>query len=254
MCFGSDEETCPNGNLYRIIGLFDDDKDGTYNIKLINNSSIGNDFFDYDDISFNSLIDINNDNNKYTISQMNNILAAPENPSGSNEWATADINYYINNDLFWNNLGEWQNMIATTSWIVGGNSDDNISNATVKTTFQNEIVSPVANTSFSGKIGLMYVSDYGYAAAPSNWTTELNNYESATSTNWLYLGSEEWTISKDTSSGQLVFSIQSNGEIWFHFVSNPDSSPNFRACFYLIDDLILEKGLGTVSDPYRLSL
>ena len=35
VCFGSDEETCPAENLYRIIGVFDDDKDSNYQIKLI---------------------------------------------------------------------------------------------------------------------------------------------------------------------------------------------------------------------------
>src|SRR5699024_3568794 len=41
VCFGSDATTCPNDNIYHIIGLFDDDKDGIYNIKLIKNTSIG---------------------------------------------------------------------------------------------------------------------------------------------------------------------------------------------------------------------
>ena len=42
VCFGSDDTTCPADNLYRIIGAFDDDKDGNYQIKLIKNTSIGN--------------------------------------------------------------------------------------------------------------------------------------------------------------------------------------------------------------------
>ena len=33
VCFGSDEETCPNDNLYRIIGVFNDT--GEYQVKLI---------------------------------------------------------------------------------------------------------------------------------------------------------------------------------------------------------------------------
>ena len=35
VCFGSDSETCRDEYLYRIIGVFDKDSDGKYNVKLI---------------------------------------------------------------------------------------------------------------------------------------------------------------------------------------------------------------------------
>ena len=35
VCFGSNAATCPNDNLYRIIGVFDEDRDEEYNVKLI---------------------------------------------------------------------------------------------------------------------------------------------------------------------------------------------------------------------------
>ena len=35
ICFGSDADTCPDEYLYRIIGVFDEDGDGEYNVKLI---------------------------------------------------------------------------------------------------------------------------------------------------------------------------------------------------------------------------
>ena len=253
VCFGSDELTCADDNLYRIIGLFDDDQDGIYNIKLISNNSIGNSNWDSDNISFNSLIDINNGNNEYTISQMNNILAAPENPFGGNEWATADINYYINYDLFWNKLeNKWQNMIATTVWNVGGNTDDNILYTSVKNAYQNEIINPIENITYSDEIGLMYVSDYGYAASPGNWTTRLSDYDNDTNTanNWMYMGLFEWTITTHTPGSAYVFYVHYYGDLGY---SNPDEGNAARPVFYLKSNVRLVDGNGTASDPYKIA-
>src|SRR5699024_7955385 len=52
VCFGSTESPCPEENLYRIIGIFDDDKDTNYQIKLIKadyvtNVMLGTDGRDY---------------------------------------------------------------------------------------------------------------------------------------------------------------------------------------------------------------
>ncbi len=61
----------------------------------------------------------------------------------------------------------------------------------------------------------MYISDYVYGASPSAWTLigkdndDSKSYTSASSINWLYLGSNEWTISSYDSS--VVFSISSYG-------------------------------------------
>ena len=70
----------------------------------------------------------------------------------------------------------WSDKIATTVWKVGGNTWANIGTQPAKTAYQNEIVSPVSTnttdnaTTYSAKVGLMYASDYGFAAAPSAWT------------------------------------------------------------------------------------
>ena len=142
-------------------------------------------------------------------------------------------------------------MIATTVWNVGGNTDDNILYTSVKNAYQNEIVNPIENITYSDEIGLMYVSDYGYAAAPSNWTTELNNYESATSTNWLYLGSEEWTISRRTDDGYDAFTVDDAGS-----VGSSGVAFTYAVCpsFYLESNVVLTGGTGNSSDPYRLDI
>ena len=147
-------------------------------------------------------------------------------------------------------------MIATTVWNVGGNTDDNILYTSVKNAYQNEIINPIENITYSDEIGLMYVSDYGYAASPGNWTTRLSDYDNDTNTanNWMYMGSEEWTISRSTSLGLQVFNIQDNGSLSRYFVNNPGSSLNFRPCFYLKNSVLLNNGTGSMSDPFKISI
>ena len=219
VCFGGDAATCPDDNLYRIIGLFDDDKDGVYNIKLIKNTSIG----------------------KYTWDSGN-----------SNTWDAStkpSIRTTLNSTFLETIDSPWQEKIATQNWKVGGMALDEA--ATAKEYYNTEIGSRSGSTTDKMKIGLMYVSDYGYAAAPSNWTTAVYDYNNVTSTNWLYLGDYEWTISRstvDTSRAFLVYDaggVRGSGYVTFAGAVRPS--------FYLESSVVLTGGTGTSSDPYKLS-
>ena len=61
------------------------------------------------------------------------------------------------------------------------------------------------------KIGLMYASDYGFAAEPSAWSTTLNKYSqsSVTSVNWMYMGLGEWTIARNSGQSEQDYSDSS---------------------------------------------
>ena len=218
VCFGLDAATCPDDNLYRIIGLFDDDKDGTYNIKLIKNTSYGSYAWDSGE---------------------------------SNRWNSStkpDIRNTLNSTFLGTINSTWQEKIATHVWKVGGMDQDQ--SATAKDYYNTEIVSSSGSTTDNMKIGLMYVSDYGYAAAPSNWTTELYDYESATSTNWLYLGNE-WTISRRADNTNNAFYVDDSG-----YVGRYNGTGAYAVCpsFYLESNVSIIGGTGTSSDPYRLAV
>ena len=218
VCFGSDAAECPNDNLYRIIGLFDDDKDGIYNIKLIKNISIG-------DYEWNS--------------------------GDSNTWNAStkpSIRTTLNSTFLGTINSTWQKKIATQNWKVGGTYRDDA--ATAKDYYNTEIGSSSGSTTDSMKIGLMYVSDYGYAAAPSNWTTELIHYESATSTNWLYLGDYEWTISRSTDASYSAFYVSRSGYVNY---SNGTNTRAVRPSFYLESSVSISGGTGNSSDPYKIA-
>lgn len=60
-----------------------------------------------------------------------------------------------------------------------GNTQTNIVSVVPATAYKNEIINPVSTnttdgvTEYTAKIGMMYASDYGFAADPSTWTKSL---------------------------------------------------------------------------------
>ena len=93
--------------------------------------------------------------------------------AGKNTWSTSSLNNYLNNE-FINAFDETtKGKIDTTTWKVGGFSNHK---QPANTVYQNEINS---SPSENKKIGLIYASDYGFAAAPSAWTTNLYDYNGA---------------------------------------------------------------------------
>ena len=151
-----------------------------------------------------------------------------------------------------------------------GNTSGNIESVVAKTAYTNEIISPTptststtGETEYSAKIGLMYVSDYGFAVLPTAWGVNLNSYNgndsagtTITAINWLYLGSNEWTISRSTDFSNGVFFVYSDGQVYNNgnldrFFVNYDNE--VRPVFYLTSSAIYLNGDGTSENPYRLS-
>ena len=211
VCFGSDAASCPSDNLYRIIGVFDSE------VKLIKSTSYGSYAWD---------------------------------SNNSNTWSSSTIRGTLNT-TYYNTLSTtWQNKIATHTWKVGGMAWS--STNTARQFYDREVGSSSRSTTDSMKIGLMYVSDYGFAVSPDYWTTALYSYSNSTlrSTNWLYLGSHEWTISPRSSHGNGVFYLDSNGSLYSNDANNGFSA---RPVFYLNSNVTYVSGDGTESNPYRIS-
>ena len=219
VCFGTDEQVCSDNNLFRIIGVFNGQ------VKLIKSTSYGNYAWDKKDSDY---------------------------PFGNNIWdaSTKPDIYTTLNETYYNTLGsEWQILIAETTWKVGGMRWSN--SYTAKQYYNIELGSRSSSITDSMKIGLMYVSDYGYAADISYWTTALDDYDSAKSANWLYHGSYEWTISRISTSDSNAFSVDSRGYV---FVNGAALTLfDVRPTFYLNPDVAYVSGTGTQSDPYRIS-
>ena len=234
VCFGSDADTCPNGSLYRIIGVFRDQ------LKLLK-------VFNAD----NSLL--GTDGAYYSMSYRWN------NSTNNNIWSQSNLNLINLNVNYINYLNvqdsKWVSMIETNSWTVGGNSENNIINVSAKQLYNNEIVNPITNSTYSAKIGLMYVSDYGYAVNPENWTTILKNYNKVSDYNWIYFytsTSNNWTITRNSDSNNYAYSINYSGYLQFNSVNT--NVCLVRPTFYLKSNILLVSGDGTKSSPFRVGV
>ena len=152
-------------------------------------------------------------------------------------------------------------MIDTTTWKVGGNTSANTINAIPATAYQNEIVNPkiTATTDkasdYEAKIGLMYVSDYGFAADPSAWKTTLYNYNESVNgsairaQNWIYMGFTDWLITRQAIGSQGVFAIRKEGNVETLSLM---SAMGIRPVFNLKTSVVYVTGDGTKYSPMRI--
>ena len=98
----------------------------------------------------------------------------------------------------------------------------------------------------------MYASDYGFAAAPSAWTTKLSSYDDKAikNANWMYLGAIEWTISRHANYAYGAFNVRDSGYL---FNSNADLACGVRPVFYLTSSVNYASGSGTAADPISIN-
>ena len=249
VCFGTNTTPCPTDNLYRIIGVFGNQ------VKLIK--------YDY---ATSALLGTDGDykgtgtpNASYYKGSLTSINTYYWNNSTTkNTWSESELNKTNLNTNFITNIGtEWAAKIAETTWKVGGNTFANIGTQPAKTAYQNEIVSPVTTnttdgaTEYSAKIGLMYVSDYMYAAPQDKWTLVGNgsattDYRAATSVNWMYMGFGDWTISRIADNSSSVFGMYSTGYVDYGYVGG---NSGCRPSFSLLSSTTYVSGSGSASDP-----
>ena len=251
VCFGSDSAECENDNLYRIIGVFNN------KVKLIkydyaNSNMLGTDG-DYNTNTYSGT----------TLTYLGNHTTINSyhwnNQTSTNTWSESGLNTINLNTNYINYLNgidtKWVNMIASHDYQVGGNTWENIITTVGKQKYENELVNPATADVEHAKIGLMYVSDYSYAADPSYWTTQMyredgQDYRLAATSNWMYMGLWEWTISRDSGYADVSFRVDATG-----YVSNDYVSTNFfaaRPVFYLESAVTYVSGSGSMTDPLRI--
>lgn len=115
---------------------------------------------------------------------------------------------------------------------------------------------------YNSKVGLIYISDYYYCASPNYWTLPgydqnaydtgvWNDYSLSNEDNWLYMGLEEWTITKVLNDGLL--DLYYEGGINFPSMSNDyygkSKSYAVRPVFYLESSVTYVSGDGTKNSP-----
>ncbi len=227
-----------NNELWRIIGVFTVD-DGTgkveERIKLIRNESIGNMAWD-----------------------SNNI----------NDWSNATLNANLNSGDYWTNIlsDNAKSMIGDTLWYLGGTSNYTSSTNGLTSHFYSYERGTTGysgrDTSWVGKVGLMYPSDYGYATSGGSTTDrnaclnkELYNWRSSDfsdckNNDWIFNSSIQWTITPRASSSGSVFFVSSTG----YLTGNSAYNTNYgvRPVVFLKSNIKIVDGDGSSSNPYIL--
>ena len=225
-----------NNETWRIIGVFPTD-DGTGNIenriKIIRDQSIGNKYWNTTQVA---------------------------STSSYNNWTGATLMKYLN-ATYYNSLTNDNSidMVDDVKYYLGGYIDPKI---TKNVMYQYERKISGSGTyyystnpnSWIGKLALMYVSDYGYAAS-DECTQNLSNYNDTTcaSNNWLYnIKVNQWILSQYVSGSKYSFDVISTGVVYYRTVDYDQNA--IRPVLYLKPEVMIESGDGTSSYPYKLSL
>ena len=165
-----------------------------------------------------------------------------------------------------------RNAIESVVWNLGGPEGNNFassSNGLASHFYGYERGTTVYSghaTTWTGKVGLMYLSDYGYATAGGATTNraaclakELYNWDGPVvsdckNNDYLYKSSYyQWTLAPNSSSARSVFSVGTGG----HAVNSYTYHDNWSvrpAAFLKSNISITDVGDGSSNNPYRLIL
>ena len=251
-----------NDELWRIIGVFDTD-DGTGKVekrlKIIRNESIGNYSWDYNSAG--------NYINEWSTAQLNNLL-------NSGAYYNRTTGTYYNNSTTASNVDFTNNgltekakaMIGNAKWYLGGTADyTNSSNGLASHFYKYERGTTVysgRSTSWTGKVGLMYLSDYGYATSGGTTTNrasclskEMYNWDDSSvsdckNNDWMYNSNIwQWTISPRADNSYIVFSVFNTGFVNYYIASYDYAA---RPVVHLKSTIKVITGSGTKESPYIL--
>ncbi len=242
---------------WRIIGILKTIRNGQ-RIKLIRTNSIGKLPWDY--TSGNSF------SNNWETSSLQVLLnsgAYYNRTTGQsyNGSSTATALDFTSNGL----TEEAKNQIDTVAWRLGStDSYTNSSNGLASHWYDYERSVKVYGANhleWYGKVGLMFISDYGYATSggtnlnrASCLSKELYNWDGESDCNfndWLYTGDYQRTLNINSARSWIVFDVSKTRAVT---ISNVTSAESVRPSVYLNLKNIIISGEGTPENPYELSL
>ena len=280
-----------DGDIWRIIGTMKDVDDGTGNkedrVKLIRAESIGSYSWDTSESSVNHGEGVN----EWSQADLMKLL----NPGYESE--------SVGGSLYWNNQSgtcynkennattscnftstgikdKLKNMLGNAVWNTGANDGVTYTYNNITTSKFYELERSTntgkictssdhcndtveRTTAWTGKVGLMYPSDYGYATSGGNTTdrtsclnTNLYNWGSSVSdcknNDWLFNSSYQWTLSPFADSffgAHYAFGFYSDGRAY-----------DLNACLgrgvwpvgYLLSNVGVQSGDGSSGNPFIL--
>ena len=262
-----------NNDLYRIIGVFDENSHGVtgqYLVKLIMASPLsGNSWGVYN--TSNTSGTYSNYANDWTgkatgikanLNVLLNEYFINKTNTSSTYGSCSNWTYYFNNTNYRTNdcsdiVGygidpKYSSYIENATWYLYGSSkDQSKQNWYLCERGGNSCTASGQSTgdaSVTSKMGLMYLSDYLYASgynSSTNTNSQLDDYYG--NKNWLYKGFE-WTQTPRAPGANLVWFVGRgeayNRETYFSYW--------WRPSLYLKSDIKISEGYGTYNNPYIL--
>ncbi len=269
------DSTCEK---WRIIGVFNNitKSDGSKEnlVKIIRDESIGDYSWDSSDSSVNSGWGFND----WTDADAMKLL----NPGYDSESVGGSLYYNAKSGTCYNGENNattscdftstglkndtTRNAIETVVWNLGGTASYNSSSNGLASHFygyeRGTTVYSGRSTTWTGKVGLMYPSDYGYATAGGTITyratclaKELYNWDvsgvaDCKNNDYLFKSSYvQWTLAPYSGYASGVFLVGSGGSVGDILAYNYDG---VRPALYLKSNISVDSGTGEGSNPYRL--
>ena len=258
-----------NEELWRIIGVMNNIDDGTgkkeTRLKIIRDEPIG----------------------EYSWDNKANGVGSSISDYGSNDWSDSALQIVLNSGAYWNRTtgdcpygmnnaviscdfstigltSNAKNMVDNSVWHLGGsNIYDGL---TAEVWYGHERGNYVYNgrpTSWTGKVALMYPSDYGYATSGgittsrdeclnltlTTWSTETIN--DCKNTDWLYTTTAQWILNTDPTIAHYSMTILRGGSVTNASVRDIYT---VNPVVHLKSSVKIISGVGTKEQPYLLSL
>ena len=218
-----------NNELWRIIGVFKvEDESGKWQerIKIVREESIGNMAWD-----------------------TNNV----------NDWTIASLNIYLNVDYYNSISDKSRNMIESTKYYLSGLNNTNYNGMILYNYERDKNTDDERQSSWIGKLALMYPSDYyyGYSLGVDNICFTNVGYSGCSDTdnmneNWMFFSGYTWLLTHNNRSKSNPMIIMLAGYLNQYFTSK--SPYSIRPILYLSSKVKITSGDGTKDNAYKLSM
>ncbi len=178
------------------------------------------------------------------------------NSTMNNNWKESSLKNYLN-DTYYNKIKEpYKEMISEETYYLGGPVGSDIPKLTASMFYNVEKSNSIYSgnpTSIRQYIGLMYPSDYGYAAGNDCLLTPLFNYnEKCKNNDWLYNEADEWLQTPRSDGYDGSMTIFAEGYV--RYGSQVMHSYMIRPVLFLSSQVKITSGNGSYAKPYELSI
>ena len=265
------QSICPDKNLFRMIGSIYEENASQNLIKVIKATALTagtKENFSWDYKVNNRFISYNNiwstttsgtSSGAILMQILNDIYLTKG--TGDYYFPTSEADDYQTFSVSFADTGlsaVTQNLINSgidnklSRYYLGGFSSSNLKINTIYSAERGRTTSSGNALYWDGKVGLMYPSDYGYAAGNDCVTnTDAYSYDKCSDKNWIDLKNiYELFMTSVATSEELVFNSDRFGKI----CEVSSSTPRYaRPVFYLSSDVSITSGTGTSSEPYLVS-